>query len=192
MNREGPPLESLLRRVAETPAPFLAEPRGEKTGVVHVAAVVADLCRRFPGTAREAHLARLEAAGDARNRLATALLFAWLFDEPWFAAAGLGADDVAGAIAGGAEELARTAGARKYVADPERREELVRLALARVGCRPAGESEAEAQDRLSSLSAAERARVMQATRAAEQRARAIRAALAQQAAQAAADKYSRE
>lgn len=43
MNREGPPIESLTRRLAETPAEFLAEPRLGKSGEVHVAAVIADL-----------------------------------------------------------------------------------------------------------------------------------------------------
>mgnify|MGYP000981139239 CR=1 FL=1 len=43
MEREGPKLEALTHRLAETPADFLAEPRVGKTGTVNVAAVVHDL-----------------------------------------------------------------------------------------------------------------------------------------------------
>jgi hypothetical protein len=80
----------------------------------------------------------------------------------------------------------------KFVTDPERREELARFSLARLGFRPQGETRAQAEDRLSSLSAAERARVLTAARAAEERARAVREALARKAAEESADKYTRE
>ena len=66
------------------------------------------------------------------------------------------------------------------------------VALARLGLRPAGETIAQAQDRLTTLSSAERQRVMRAARAAEERARAIREALVRKAAQESADKYTRD
>jgi hypothetical protein len=91
-----------------------------------------------------------------------------------------------------AAELAAQTTSIKFVHDPDRREELARLALARLGYRPAGESVAQAQDRLTSLSSVERARVMGAARAAEERARAVREALARKAAEESADKYTRE
>jgi hypothetical protein len=92
----------------------------------------------------------------------------------------------------GASELAAENRADKYRDDPERREELARFALARLDLRPAGESVAQAQDRLTALSSAERKRVLLASRAAEARSREIREALARKAAQEAADKYTRE
>ena len=58
--------------------------------------------------------------------------------------------------------------------------------------RPAGESVAQAQDRLTALSSIERNRLLAASRAAEERSRAIREALARKAAQESADKYTRE
>ncbi|MBP7601669.1 MAG: hypothetical protein KA750_09995, partial [Thermoflexales bacterium] len=58
--------------------------------------------------------------------------------------------------------------------------------------RPAGESVAQAQDRLATLNTAERQRVIQAARAAEERARAVREAMARKAAEEAAAKYNRE
>jgi hypothetical protein len=74
----------------------------------------------------------------------------------------------------------------------ERREELARLTLARLGLRPEGESEAEATDRLSALSATERYRLVQASREAEARARKVRKALMRKQAKEAADKWTRE
>ena len=66
------------------------------------------------------------------------------------------------------------------------------MALARLGFRPAGETLAQAQDRLTTLNSAERARVMKVAQAAEQRARQIREALTRKAAEESADKWTRE
>jgi hypothetical protein len=92
----------------------------------------------------------------------------------------------------GAAELAYQNSATKYRDDSERREEFTRFALARLDLRPAGETVVQAQDRLTSLSSIERNRVLAASRAAEERSRAIREALARKAAQESADKYTRE
>ena len=194
MTREGPALEPLLRRLAETPPDFKAEPRIGPHGRIHVAAVVADLCDRLgvevpPGALD--WFAPLDAKND-RNRLAIALLQVWLLAGDELAAAGLDGECVFRALVEGAAELAPHTPAPRFVEDPERREELVRHLLARLGLRPRGESEAQAQDRLTSLSAAERARVMAASRAAAERARKIREALARKAAEEAADKWTRE
>ncbi len=168
MQLEGPMLESLTRRLAETPEDFLAEPRIGQTGRTHVTAVVGDLLRLLGASPEASQLAPF-AGSDVRrdrNRLAR------LLDAE-------------------ASELAQVA-ARQFVTDPDRREELARVALARLGFRPAGETLAQAQDRLTTLNSAERARVMQAAQAAEQRARQIREALARKAAQESADKWTRE
>lgn len=189
MTREGPPLERLLRRVAETADDFLAPPRLEGKGAVHVAAVVHDLC--LQKGARPDAQALAAFAGDARgdrNRLAVTLLLCWLLaDELICPPMG----DLLALLDGGARDLEATP-ASAFVADPERREELVRVALARLGLRPAGESEAEAEDRLTTSSSAERERVLRASRDAEQRARAIREALARKAAEQSADKWTRD
>jgi len=194
VSREGPALEPLLRRLAETPPDFKEEPRIGPHGRIQVAAVVADLCDRLgvevPAGALD-WFAPLDPKTD-RNRLAIALLQVWLLAGDELAAAGLDGAGVFRALVEGAAELAPHTPAPRFVADPERREELVRHLLARLGLRPGGESEAQAQDRLTSLSAAERARVMAASRAAEERARKIREALAKKAAQEAADKWTRE
>jgi len=194
MQLEGPILESLLRRLAETPEDFLAEPRIGQTGRAHVAAVVGDLLRAFgasPGADQLASFAGADPRRD-RNRLSIALLLCWLLSEDWFRQAKLDSGKVLQLLEAEASELAGQVAARKFVTDPDRREELARLALARLGFRPAGETVAQAQDRLTTLNSAERARVMKAAQVAEQRARQIREALARKAAEESADKWTRE
>ena len=92
----------------------------------------------------------------------------------------------------GLTELAATTPAAKFVTDPDRREELARVCLSQLGLRPAGESIAQAQDRLTTLNAAERQRVIKAARQAEERAEKIRAAMKRQAEEEANAKAMRE
>jgi hypothetical protein len=127
-----------------------------------------------------------------RNRLSVALLLCWLLADEWFRQNQLPPGALLDLLGQGATELGAQVASRKFVTDPDRREELARFSLSRLGYRPAGESLAQAQDRLTSLSSAERARVMQASRTAEERARAIREALARKAAEESADKFTRE
>ncbi|HXU76912.1 MAG TPA: hypothetical protein VN794_10100 [Methylomirabilota bacterium] len=194
MQAEGPILESLIRRLTEIPEDFLAEPRIGNTGAVYVSAVAGDLARSLGATLEATDLALLEGADPRRdrNRLCVALLLCWVLADEWFQQHPPPGRGLVELLAQGAAELGAQVAARKFVTDPERREELARFSLARLGFRPAGETIAQAQDRLTSLSSAERARVLQASRAAEARARAIREALARKAAEESADKFTRE
>lgn len=193
MDRVGPPLETLLRRLTETPAEFLEAPSlGGGEGVA-VAALVNDLLHRRGGCAEPADLARFSGRASERpNRLALVMIGVWLLADDAFASAGADRADTLRFLGDAVGELAEVTAARQFVADPDRREELVRVALARLGMRPEGESVAQATDRLSSVSGTERRRLVAASREAEQRARAIRAALAKKAAEESADKYTRE
>ena len=194
MQHEGPILESLIRRLAETPEDFLAEPRVGQTGRAHVDAVVGDLLRLLgcpPEVGQLKFFAGTDVRGD-RNRLAVTLLFCWLLSDNWFRDMKLEASNILQLLDVQASELAAQVTARKFVTDPDRREELARTALARLGFRPSGETLAQAQDRLTTLNSAERARVMRAARVAEKRARQIREALARKAAEESADKWTRE
>jgi hypothetical protein len=194
MNRVGPALESLTARLAGLPADFLGEPRIAGKGAVHVDAVAGDLLALFGDPVPANDLARFGArvSGGERNRLALALLTSWLLADDWFQRAGLAPVDVLRALDAASTELAPHATAKSFHADPERREELARTVLARLGYRPAGESPAQAQDRLVSVSASERRRAVDGARGAAERARAIREALARKAAQESADKMWRE
>ncbi len=193
MTHEGPSLELLARRLAETPADFLAEPRSRsQRGRIHVAAVVADLFALHGHTLPTPQGFIPEDTTEAKRRAGVALGLCWLLAAPEFIALALPPHTLHALLTTGAVELADQLPLAKYLADPERREEFARFALARLDLRPRGESVAQAQDRLSALSSAERARVIAASRRAELRARQVREALARQAAMESADKYTRE
>ncbi len=191
MTREGPELEVLLRRLAETPPDFLGDPAFGASGHVHTIAVVNDVLIAAGASTVDQRLAELGKLGTPHdaNRLRLAQVLAWLLADPWFEGAKC---DVLPALLAASAELAPLVAAQRAVEHPERREELARLALSKLGLRPAGESEELAADRLTALSSAERARVLAASRAAEERARAIREQLAKKAAEESADKWSRE
>jgi hypothetical protein len=194
MQAEGPMLETLTRRLAETPEDFLAEPRIGSSGRVHVAAVAGDFLRVLGTPPEAADLAAFEGADSwrDRNRLSVVLLLCWLLADEWFRQNKLPEGALLELLGQGSAQLSAQVASRKFVTDPDRREELARYSLARLGYRPAGETIPQSQDRLTSLSSAERARVLQASRTAEERARAIREALVRKAAEESADKFTRE
>jgi hypothetical protein len=195
MDKEGPALESLTRRLAECPADFLADPRLGKVGVVPVAAVVSDLICELGGpplTREQAAAFQVTDAKKYRNYLSLVLIACWLLHDAAFRRQSPFAGAALAFLIDTVRELAANTAATKFVSDPDRREELARVCLKELGLRPAGESAAQAQDRLATLNTAERQRVIRAARQAEERARAIREAMARQAAQEAADKATRE
>jgi len=194
VEREGPLLERLTRRLAETPPDFLDEPRIGKRGNVVVAALVHDLLRMHGHRATLDTLRRFE-SGDARrdrNRLALVQIGCWLLAGHWFIDAGIDAASLLARLDDDLRELAAVTPAHRFVQDADRREELARLLLARFGFRPEGETAEQATDRLSRISGTERQRLLDASREAEERARAIREALAKKAAEESADKWTRE
>ena len=195
MNREGPLLETLTRRLAECPADFLAEPRIGTAGTVQVAAVVSDLLRDLGGaplTPSQAAFFQSTNARRDRNRLRLTLVAGWLLHEPWFRPHKKFAQPAFEFLSAGLAELAEMVPAPQCVSDPDGREELARLCLKSLSLRPAGETVAQAQDRLTTLSTAERQRVVKAARAAEERAREIRRKMAEEAARDAEMKAMRE
>lgn len=195
---EGPILESLTRRLAECPADFLAEPRdGSGEGAVHVAAVVYDLLLHLGGPPlTKEQLAAFEfknrKSKEDRNRQRVTLVASWLLHDPWFLYRGRFAARAYIFLIEGLKDLANLAQAEALVADPDRREELARLCLKALDLRPAGESDAQAEDRLATLDSVERSRVVREARAAEARARQVREELARKAAEEAASVYGRE
>jgi hypothetical protein len=194
MKKEGPILEVLLRRISEIPEDFLAEPRIGTAGVVHVDAVVNDffdlIGLRLPQKLADG--LGSDARAEDRNRLALVLVLAWLLADRCLIDCKPTISELASIFDDTARELSATISSRKFIADVDRREELARIVLARLGRRPAGETPEAAQDRLTSLSSTERARILKASRAAEERARKIREQLASKAAEESADKWTRE
>jgi hypothetical protein len=184
-----------MRHLAECPADFLAEPRIGATGIVAVDAVVSDLLRLLGGEPLDATRAKVFRNVDARqqrNQLQLTLIGCWLFHETWFRQASPDAQAIYRFLTEGVRELASAVPAQKYIAAAERREEFIRCGLQALGLRPAGETLAQAQDRLTTLSSNERMRVLRAARAAEERARAIREAMRRKAAEEANAKAMRE
>lgn len=193
MSQEGPPLEQLTRRLLETPAPFLAEPRIGKHGDVHVAALVADVLAACGASADLDALARFDGHDRARERNPRMLtqILCWLLMDPALRGR-IGTAELLRMLFDEANALAEKVAAREFIDNDERREELSRMALRGAGLRPAGESPNVAEDRWLSVSSRERTRLAAASRAAEERARQIREALARKAAEESADKWSRE
>jgi len=194
LDRLGPPLESLIHRLAETPREFLGEPRVQGRGQVAVAALVHDLMVRLGQTPSPEFLAKFEGQGitSERNRLSLTAVMIWLLSDEWFAEHPDLAIGLSALLTDAATVLAEATSAERYTSDPDRREELARTSLAAFGCHPAGETAQQAVDRLTAVSGAERKRLLQASREAEERARAVREALVRKAAQESADKWSRE
>lgn len=190
----GPSLDTLLRRLLDTPPDFLDTPRCGSHGQLQVAAVVGDAFS-VRGLQMDASLRAAlsgNSPGVSANQLSLSAIMAWLMvDELWdaFTAA---PDGWAVLFSETVPALAASAPAERFVLDPDRREELARSLVARLDLLPEGETHAQASDRLARVSGVERRRLLDASRAAEARARAIREALARKAAEESADKWTRE
>lgn len=194
MQKEGPPLQQLLHRITATPPDFMAEPRIGNKGEVHTVAVVRDLLASKGHVVDIASLSAL-AGRDVktdRNRLSITLLMSWLLADPTLTIERERLSDILTLLKDDATRLAGYTNAKQLFEDLERREELARLTLSKLGLRPAGESVAQAQDRFTSISSLERARLLAASQEAEARARAIREQLAKKAAEESANKWTRE
>jgi hypothetical protein len=189
----GPPLERLIRRLAQTPDDFLAEPRIGEAGRVTTAALVGDLFHSLEFAVAAAELNAFVGKIDTdRNRLTLVAVAVWLLADDWFAAAKPDGGLLTGLLGERIADLAGAGQAKTFVANVDRREELARTTLAALRMVPAGETVAQATDRLSAVSATERRRLVRASQDAEARARTIREALIRKAAQEAADKTTRE
>jgi hypothetical protein len=192
MQTEGPQLDRLLHRLTDCPADFLQPPRTGMSDGIDVAAIVCDHMRRMVASpAPESEASRLrQLRGFKAERLRLVAMVCWLLHDSWFVAHPELAPAMwrllCGADLGRIAKLVRP---ERWISDPDRREELVRFCLQSLGLRPAGETEIQALDRLTTLDSAERKRILQATAAAERRARQIREAMARASAQDAANRY---
>ena len=187
-------LDVLLRRLIDTPPDFLDPPRRGREGQLQVAAVVNDVLALYGvglSATLQASLSGQLAAVSA-NQLSLAAVLAWLLADEGWQGLDFPREHLLTLFADALPALAAEATVNRYLHGPDRREELVRTAIARLDLLPAGETAAQAADRLASVSSVERRRLLEASRAAEARARAIREALARKAAEESADKWTRE
>ncbi|HEY3449198.1 MAG TPA: hypothetical protein VGK67_22770 [Myxococcales bacterium] len=194
--REGPAIEALTRRLAECPREFLAEPRlrGKSEGV-SVAAVVSDLLEDLgaPGPLSEKGAAAWEQPkSQDRNLMRLTLVACWLCHDRWFVEDRRLAEPARHWLGSGLRPLAELVAADLIVADPDRREELARLALSALELAPKGETVEVASDRLKALGSVERARIIREMRAKEEAARKLKAQMEAEAARQAAARYGSE
>lgn len=187
-------LDGLLARLAECPSDFLAVPRVGEAGVLRADAVVHDLVQTLGGAARaRERAAAFGPAGKtplAHRRLA--LVACWLLADPRLRGAPDLGERALSWIEKSLAPLSRTEKHAAFVSDPDRREELARSCLKALGLKPAGESEETAADRLASLDSVERKKLIEATRAQREKARALHDAMRRQEAEEAAAKANRE
>ena len=186
MNREGPRLESLLHRLTQCPAE-LHQQCGRSSDLT--IALVADLLRSWQPTFIPTNelLALRECDESTWGMVAVVV---WLLKDDWFSEQEQLVPGVRELFA--SQRMFALAGLVRpevLVGDPDRREELVRLMLAQLDLRPAGETLAQANDRLMTLDSVERRRILEATLAAEKRAREVREAMAKARAQESASRY---
>lgn len=192
MKHEGPPLELLLRRLAECPPDFLLSPSRHHDSGIDVAAILCDHLRSVtkelaPESEQHAGNTLAQASKPLQQLLA---ITAWLLHDDWF----LTRSDLVPKTwnlwqSTELSDLARMIKPQVLIGDADRREELVRLCLSQLDLRPLGETVEQATDRLNTLDSSERAKVLRKTAASERRAREIREAMMRKAALESASRY---
>jgi hypothetical protein len=174
-------LSRLTRRLAETPADFLSPETS-------VPAVVSDLLIATGGPSLDERSA-MPFESSEQNWLKIVLISCWLLaDDELMARAD--AKQAYHFLTEVLLPLADLIDAPKFVSDPDRREELARLAIRTLNLLPDGETKAQAADRLTTVDTVRRYEVLQAAKAAEERAEAVRKAMEEQRAKEAAARYS--
>jgi hypothetical protein len=173
----------LTRRLVDTPQDFLADPMA-----VAVPAVVSDvllMAGGAPVTGEDA--TRFEVTEPRWRRVV--LVTCWLLADEQLLACG--PDPLWRWLTNSRLfTLSLLVEPRHFVTDPDRREELARVTLRELGLSPAGETAASAEDRLSTLDSGRRHAVLVAAQAAEERAEAVRRAMAADTAREAAARYT--
>ncbi|MFD1051054.1 hypothetical protein ACFQ1S_38755, partial [Kibdelosporangium lantanae] len=153
-------LSRLTRRLADTPSDFLSDD-------VSVPAVVSDLLVAAGEPGLDARTA-LPFESSERGWLRLVLVACWLLADEEFRAGDQ--ERIVEFLTEVLLPLADLVDAGKFVNDPDRREELARLALRSLGLSPDGETAAVAADRLATVDSVRRQEVLRAARAAEERA----------------------
>lgn len=184
---EGPAISHLHHRMTAISS-ALVEPQDMK----HLPALVHDLLYRHQQDFSYELLAPFRDTNIKCPWYTTCYLMLHLYSDPSFSKHQIDASKWAKALEEKSKELFASGKNAVYIEDLDRREEFIRVALAAVNLRPEGETQSQAEDRLLMVSSFERKRVMEAAKAAEERASQIREALARKAAQEAANKMSRE
>jgi hypothetical protein len=193
MKNEGPSLEILIRCLEDMPPDFLGNPAPDCESRLFTGALISDLFRQCGTMLQIEKLKEYDLYGSPEDVNLSKLrsLTCWFLHHDSLKTF-INEESLFQIMDVAIPSLASEYPARKYSEDGERREELVRKILSCLSLRPAGETPAQAEDRLQSLDSGERKRMIAASRESEKRAREIREALAREAARRAADKYTRD
>jgi hypothetical protein len=173
-------LSTLTRRLAETPADFLSDQTS-------VAAVVSDVLVAAGGDGLNATTAAPFQVTDEPNWTRLVLIACWLVSDESLKPV---PERLMRYFTEVLPRLAALVPPGHFVADADRREELARLALRELDVLPDGETAEQAADRLTTVDSVRRFHVLEQTRAAEARAKAVRKAMEEQQAREAAARYS--
>ncbi len=196
----APPMAALLRHLADAPLDWLAPPELSRSPGVRVSALLADCLEAQRATPlTDAEAVPFEAQDkQSLGRLRLNMLALWVLYQPELLAVLRGRLDAArraGLLDFLQRDLAERAvhlSAQRVMDSGEGREELVRQLLDRLKLLPADESASAFSYRLKARDSIEQAQLVAAARAAEERARKLREAMARKAAEEAAMKYNRE
>lgn len=200
MMNEGPPIETLLRRLTECPSDFLdvgashaatnkVSEQDERSQTNQLNAILCDHFRAMKFDFDTAVVLNRFHARTASHRAVSAVMI-WLLHDPWFLSRSDLLEPMCDLVCDARlERLSTLVLAESFVHDPDRREELARFCLSELGYRPLGESVEQAADRLATLDTVERDRVLTAMLDSEKRNREIREAMAQAKAMESASRY---
>ncbi|MCX7023001.1 MAG: hypothetical protein NT080_00080 [Spirochaetes bacterium] len=186
-----PELIELERLLAEAPASIL-DPGVSPVAIVNDALMNLGMAPLAKEETRPFVPGAKTADRDAIVRLACRLL-----GHPFFGGWASESGDAARAslltaLSGSVAGRAAASHAERFAVEVEGREELSRILLSGIGTRPAGETAAQAEDRLKAVDSIERKRVMERAQAAEKRSRDIREAMERREAEEAASKMQRD
>ncbi|HAE38143.1 MAG TPA: hypothetical protein DCG57_05820 [Candidatus Riflebacteria bacterium] len=185
-----PTISEMIHHIKRCPPEFLAPPLLRGRGEINTEALVNDIFRVLSG--KPAAPKKIELSPERRSpaELSLIQICCWALSHPFFRQIDSGwLNDLFWSQLTGIAALVKT---ELWVTDEERAEELARMILKCCGYVPAGETPEEALDRFDSVNTVKRMKVIEETRAANERAQAIRRQMAEQRAREAANVYGRE
>jgi len=185
--KEGPTITVLHHRLTSCPKTL-------QTGTVpeHFLALIHDTIYNQNTQFNHQQLSPFTRNAEQCHWYTASTLITYFLADPSFSNAELASAPLLHLLEKTAQDLANAGNNATYINDVDRREEFIRVILNELGLRPMGETENQAEDRLHAVSSQERLKVLQASKAAEERAQEIRTALAKKRAKEAADKMTRE
>lgn len=197
MKREGPALEAMMDRLARVHTDFLKSYSSSPDDVsgVYLPAIINDmLVETGDCPLQPEESARAAKFRTGKNLQQLAAMLCHIYHDPWFINNRIEDGLIRSLIfSKKLATLGETAESpEQFINDPDRREELCRIALDAAGFFPAGENEKTSAERLAGLDSVERKNILDKTRDAQKRAREIREAMLRSEAEEAASKMSRE